>query len=182
MKKGLILISILTIILAFYSFSIYDNQYTLIKKIESIEIREYPSAIYASYYNNLENNNSQFKVLANYIFGDNNKNEEIGMTSPVHMIQSQKKEMLFLMPKKYNIETLPQPNNAQIKICEVKKRKVAVIRFSGYATSAKIKKMKNQLISILNKYNIKTTNKFEVLVYNPPYKVLNRRNELIVTL
>ena len=61
-------------------------------------------------------------------------------------------------------------------------RKVAAISFSGYSNSDKINKMKLKLSSVLNEKNIKTNNSFEVLVYDPPYKIINRRNELIVVL
>ena len=158
----------------------YENQYTVIKKIEDVEIREYSSAIYASY--SAKNNNSQFRVLADYIFGNNDKNENIGMTSPVNMLQSATKDMLFRMPDRYEMTNLPQPKNNDIRIFKMEKRKVAALRFSGYATASKIKNKKNKLLETLNKFNIKTSNQFEVLVYNSPYKIFNRRNEIIVVL
>ena len=104
-------ITILTIYTLF-SFSLKKNEnYTIIRNIDSIEIRQYPSLIYASYYSKSENN-TQFRTLANYIFGGNNKNEQIGMTSPVNMrLSSKNKDMMFLMPQRYKIENLP-------KICQ----------------------------------------------------------------
>jgi len=182
MKKSIILISILVIILFAYSYSKYENEYVVLKKIDSVEIREYPPSLYISYHNHLEDQNSQFQILADYIFGNNSTKEKIEMTSPVHLIQSEKKEMLFRIPKKYKIENLPKPKNPQIKFIEMGTRKVAAISFSGYSNSDKINKMKIKLSSVLNEKNIKTNNSFEVLVYDPPYKVINRRNELIVVL
>ena len=181
MKFLLVLISLVIILLGFKSYSMYDDQYTVIRTIDKVEIRQYPSAIYASYAK-IDNNNSQFQVLANYIFGGNIKQEKIGMTSPVHMIQSNKKEMLFRMPNRYKIKSLPRPNDDDIQLFRMEGRKIAALRFSGYANSTKIARYKNELINILRKNNIKTTNQFEVLVYDSPYKVLNRRNEIIVVL
>jgi len=182
MKKSIILTCIFIIILFAYSCSTYEDEYVVLKKIDSIEIREYPPALYVSYQNDLKGQNSQFQILADYIFGNNSTKEKIEMTSPVHLIQSKKKEMLFRIPKEYNIETLPKPNNPQIKFVEMGTRKVAAIGFSGYSNSDKINKMKLKLSSILNEKNIKNGNYFEVLVYDPPYKIINRRNELIVVL
>ena len=182
MKKIIIIIPILTIIFAFNSLHMYDNQYHVIKIIDEVEIREYSSAIYASYSQDITNQNSQFKVLANYIFGGNRNQEKIGMTSPVNMIQSEKKEMLFRMPSRYDMQTLPTPSNNDIQIFKMAKRKVAALQFSGYATSSKVNQKKQDLITILKKFNIEYSNKFEVLVYNSPYKIFNRRNEIIVVL
>ena len=104
------------------------------------------------------------------------------MTSPVNMLQSSTKDMLFRMPDRYEMTNLPQPKNDDIRIFKMEKRKVAALRFSGYATASRIKDKKNQLLKTLNKFNIKTSNQFEVLVYNSPYKLFNRRNEIIVVL
>ena len=105
------------------------------------------------------------------------------MTSPVNMrLSSKNKEMMFLMPKRYKIESLPKPNSNEIKIISMDARKVAAIRFSGYSNPTKVKSKKQELIDTLKKYDITHTNEFELLVYDSPYKVLNRRNEVIVIL
>lgn len=171
-------------LIPFFAFKVsYDTNYTIIKTVESIEIRQYPKALYASYYANNSADNSKFRVLANYIFGGNDRQEQIGMTSPVNMKMSSKNnEMMFLMPNRYNIDNLPKPNNNEIKIISIDERTVATIRFSGYANSEKVKSKKNQLIETLKKHNIEHTNEFELMVYDSPYKLLNRRNEVLVVL
>ena len=183
MKKLFFLTLAILTIYALYSFSVKKSEnYTLIRKVDSVEIRQYPALIYASYFSQ-SGSNSQFRVLANYIFGGNNKNEKIGMPSPVNMrLSSKNKEMMFLMPKRYKIESLPKPNSNEIKIISMDARKVAAIRFSGYSNPTKVKNKKQELIDTLKKYDITHTNEFELLVYDSPYKVLNRRNEVIVIL
>ena len=183
MKKLFYLSITIFTIYTLFSFSLKKNKnYTIVRNIDSIEIRQYPSLIYASHYSK-SGNNTQFRVLANYIFGGNNKNEQIGMTSPVNMrLSSKNKEMMFLMPKRYKIESLPRPNSNEIKIISMDARKVAAIRFSGYSNPTKVKNKKQELIDTLKKYDITHTNEFELLVYDSPYKVLNRRNEVIVIL
>ena len=89
---------------------------------------------------------------------------------------------MFLMPERYEMESLPTPNSNEINIIKIDSRKVAAIRFSGYSNSSKVNRKKQVLIDTLEKYNIVHTNEFELLVYDSPYKVLNRRNEVIVIL
>mgnify|MGYP001257623142 CR=1 FL=1 len=183
MKKFIFLsIAILTICIIF-SFSVGKTEnYNIIKAIDSVEIRQYPALIYASHFSQ-SGNNSQFRVLANYIFGGNDKNEQIGMTSPVNMrLSSKNKEMMFLMPERYKMESLPTPNSKDIDIIKIDSRIVAAIRFSGYSNSTKVKRKKQELIDTLEKYDIEYYDEFELLVYDSPYKVLNRRNEVIVIL
>ena len=119
----------------------YPTGYTLLK-INSVEIRQYESSIFASYTELNGSDNSQFRTLAGYIFGGNEKEEKIGMTSPVTMVQSSKKEMLFLMPSSYSLESLPKPKNKNIKIIEIGERMVAALRFGGYANQNSIQNTK----------------------------------------
>ena len=170
-------------IYSLFSFGVSKTEnYKIIRTIDSVEIRQYPDLIYASYFSP-SGNNSQFRVLANYIFGGNDKNEQIGMTSPVNMrLSSKNKEMMFLMPERYQIESLPTPNSKEIDIIKMDSRIVAAIRFSGYSNSTKVKRKKQELVNTLEKYDIEYYDEFELLVYDSPYKVLNRRNEVIVIL
>lgn len=167
-----------------YAFTVsYDTNYTVLKKIDSLEIRIYPKLIYASYQATSDNNSTQFRVLANYIFGGNDRQEKIGMTSPVNMpISSNKNEMLFLMPKRYALEELPKPNSPEIKLLIIEERTVAALRFSGFASPDKVQRKKEQLLQILKENNIEHKDEFELLVYDSPYKILNRRNEVIAVL
>ena len=73
-------------------------------------------------------------------------------------------------------------HNNDIELISIDERIVATIRFSGYANDTKVQRKKNELISTLDKYSIKHKNEFQLLVYDSPYKVLNRRNEVLVVL
>ena len=143
--KIIIIVSI-TILLLFFAKNLFsidgEKNYTIIKKIENIEIRQYKSTIYASYTpkNEKERNNS-FRKVAGFIFGDNTNNEKISMTSPVVIKLHNNYEMAFLMPKKYNLENLPKPNDKEITIYTEPGNIKACIRYSGYTnTILKIKK------------------------------------------
>jgi hypothetical protein len=57
---------------------------------------------------------------------------------------------------------------------------MAAIRFGGWASDEKIEAHKKELASVLQANNIKYKGNFCYLGYNPPYKILNRKNEIIV--
>ena len=104
------------------------------------------------------------------------------MTSPVVMTLEDSMTMLFMIPRKFNKETLPQPNQSQIKFQNEPAKRVAAIQFNWWANDEKIEKYKQKLITALDKEGISHTNRFYFLGYNAPYEVFNRKNEVIVEL
>ncbi|MAQ69700.1 MAG: soul heme-binding protein [Flavobacteriales bacterium] len=166
----------------FLNFGQDASTYEVIKVIEKIEIRAYNPALFASYINDEQSDtqDSSFRVLANYIFGSNERTEEIAMTSPVVIRLFNNDEMLFRMPEKYNKENLPKPNNEKVKFVETNYVQKAVIKYSGYSNTERENQKIEELKIILKKYNITHNNKFELFVYDPPYKFFNRRNEISV--
>ena len=184
--KTIIIVSI-SIVLLFFAKNLFsvviENNYTTIKKIENIEIRQYKNSIYASYIpkNEKERNNS-FRKVAAYIFGDNTNNEKISMTSPVVIKIHNDYEMAFLMPKEYKLENLPSPNNKEINIYTQPGTLKACISYSGYTNNSTENKKINELKKVLLKHNFSHKNDFEVLVYNSPFEFINRKNEIIVTI
>ena len=159
-----------------------DGTYRLLKKIDNVEIREYKPLLFASYMSGEVENpqNSSFRVLADYIFGHNDVNEKIEMTSPVIIRLFNNNEMLFRIPERYTKKTAPKPNNKNVKLIETNYTEKAVIQYSGYSNLKKEKKKVEELKTILQKHNIKHNNKFELFVYDPPYKLFNRQNEISV--
>ena len=123
-----------------------------------------------------------FKSLASYIFGENSENKKISMTSPVTMRLYGNQEMIFRMPEGYNLENLPKANNKQIDFFVISPCVKAAISYGGYSNSKIEKRKINELKKILLENNIVHNDKFEVLVYNSPYKLLNGRNEITVNI
>jgi len=119
--------------------------------------------------------------LAGYIFGGNETNEKIAMTSPVAMSLDDSMTMMFMVPKDSE-NKLPKPNDHQIQFKEEPAKKVAAITFGGWANQEKIDQYKTQLIEALKAQNIAFTDQFYFLGYNAPYETSNRRNEVIVVL
>mgnify|MGYP005649377797 FL=1 len=157
-----------------------SNHYKTLKTIDNIEIREYNESMNISYHD--ESSENYFQKLANYIFGGNDKNQKISMTSPVTMRQYGNKEMIFRLPNNFMSEEAPKPENNQIKIFKIESNIKATIRYSGYTNKSIEKKKTKELTTILNENNIKFKQDFEVDVYNSPFQFINRRNEITVSI
>jgi hypothetical protein len=193
MKTLLILLAV--VILAFIVVQLYaingqrnieTYPYVIKKKYNAFEIRSYEATLFTSVQlsgNKYKEASSKgFSILAGYIFGGNKKKEKIAMTSPVAMSLDDSMTMMFMVPKKFKKETLPHPDQPQIKFREEPAKTVGAISFGGWANDEKIEKYKQQLTSALDAEGITYTNRFYFLGYNPPFEVFNRKNEIIVEL
>lgn len=160
--------------------------YVVKKKYDRFEIRSYEATLFTSVKlskKGYKNASSQgFSILAGYIFGNNERNEKISMTSPVSMSLEDTMTMMFMVPKKLTKETLPKPGQSAIEFKEEPAKKLAAIRFSGWANDAKLKQYKQDLKAALDAEGIKYTDKFYFFGYNAPYEVFNRKNEVLVEL
>jgi hypothetical protein len=191
MKTLLIIITGITMLIATAqvktarsSDRIEQHQYNVIKTYNDFEIRQYEPAIFARTRVDAtgfrSGSSAAFRTLASYIFGGNDRNENIAMTAPVAMHHGQGLEMEFMMPSKYTIESLPAPNRQDIEFYEKPGVVMAAIRFSGRAPDARIAEMTNKLKAMLKEQGINHTGQFIYLGYNPPYQIFNRRNEVVV--
>ena len=166
--------------------NIEKYNYIVQKKYDSFEIRTYEKTLFTTVQlptSDFKNSSGKgFSVLAGYIFGGNDRNEKISMTSPVAMSIEDSMTMMFMVPKKYSLAELPKPNNSLITFQELPSKTVAAIRFSGWASDQKIEKHKRELTLSLEKEGINYTDQFYFFGYNAPYELFNRRNEIIVEL
>jgi len=193
MKIILIIFSIIVILFVITQLFFLNSQrnietysFKVIDTYETIEIRQYEASLFTSVQipsNNYRKTSSKgFSVLAGYIFGGNDKEEKIAMTSPVAMSLKDSTTMLFLVPKKYTRDNLPVPNDSSIEFKDIPEKKVAAISFGGWANDLKIAAFKKNLITALNSKGIEYTDNFYFLGYNAPMEVFNRKNEIIVEL
>jgi len=192
MKAVIIIISIL-LLMAIAQVSISrstqqteQRKYTVIKSFDQFEIRKYDSALYSSVRLSKKgykaSSSEGFGILAGYIFGGNASNEKIAMTSPVVMELGDSAKMMFMVPQNYNLNNLPNPTNSKIVFEKQEEKIIAAIRFDGWADDEKIEKYTSILKAELAKEKIEYIDKFTFLGYNPPYEVINRRNEIVVEL
>ena len=164
--------------------AIEEPTYSLVTSWESpdIEIRDYDSRILATTHMT-EGQNSGFRVLAGYIFGGNENEQEIAMTAPVQrtMPGEQEAEMAFVVPRAYSMEELPTPDDSRIEFREEPAYRAAVIRFSGWVNDKKAERYWQTLIAFLEEQGIQPVGDPTLNQYNPPWTPpFMRRNEIIV--
>jgi hypothetical protein len=189
----ILLISVSLLALVFMAFQWYSSQstsktesygYTVVKTFDDFEIRAYDAALFS--YVNMEKqayrnaSGSGFRVLAGYIFGGNETEEKIAMTTPVRMEMGDTMRMAFMVPKAYTLEELPKPNDQRIAFEREEERIVAAICFGGWADDESIEEYMQKLLQALEREGIQAKGNIEFLGYNPPYEMVNRRNEVIV--
>ena len=164
--------------------AIEEPTYSLVTSWESpdIEIRDYDSRILATT-RMTEGQNSGFRVLAGYIFGGNENEQEIAMTAPVQrtMPGEQEAEMAFVVPRAYSMEELPTPDDSRVEFREEPAYRAAVIRFSGWVNDKKAERYWQTLIAFLEEQGIQPLGDPTLNQYNPPWTPpFMRRNEIIV--
>ena len=172
------------LIMSFQSDKIETPKYTVLKKYDEFEIRQYDSMIIAqtilpsSSYD--ASSSMGFRRVASYIFGGNDKNESISMTAPVFMEMGVNTKMAFVMPKNYKLEALPKPDSEEVQLIVIEPKKYAVIKFSGFASDEKIKEKSQELQNLISREKLTKVGSFQYLGYNPPWKVIGRKNEIAV--
>ncbi len=193
MKAVLIILGILIVGIVLVQLYAMKSQkdievysYTLVKAYDDFEVRAYEARLFTSVKlptNDFKEGSSKgFSVLAGYIFGGNDKEQQIAMTSPVSMSLEDSMTVMFMVPKELRKDELPLPNSTEIAFKEEPSKTVAAITFGGWSDSNKIESYKQKLISALDQEGISYTDKFFFLGYNAPYEMTNRRNEVIVEL
>lgn len=183
---------VILILVVFQSFMVATTNntekqaYKVIKKEDGFEIRYYPPATFATIQSSAKNyrelSGSGFRKIAGYIFGNNESSSKIAMTTPVHMdISNEGSSMSFVMPSTYDINNLPRPNDTNVQLHQTPGEYVAAITFGGFANDGSIKKYAAELEKALGEKGIKSIGHFRYLGYNPPYQLVGRKNEIIVT-
>lgn len=174
--------SILLIFFPLTMFSqTYETQkYTLIEKSDDFEIRYYPKSLKAKVISETNSNNN-FMKLFRYISGNNQTNGKIAMTTPVYTnSDSTGNSMEFVLPSKFDLNSIYKPNDGDVKIIESKSGYFASLKYGGYSSSSKVESYTKKLYNTLNDKNIEYIGKPSYVSYNSPYKFFNRRNEIII--
>jgi effector-binding domain-containing protein len=167
---------------------VQEIPYTLIKKIERLEIRRYPEVILATVEDTSDN--SGFGHLFQYISGENKAQRKIAMTAPVitseklkmtTLVISKKGHMAFVLPVAYTNETVPLPTNPAVNIKIQPEREMAVLRFSGHATQERVEQFIQKLITTLQAQGIQMVGEPVLMRYNSPFTPgFLRRNEIAI--
>ena len=178
-------------------------KYEMILNEGNKEIRYYESYIVAKTTIKGEFKEAQgnaFRILAGYIFGDNEKKQEIAMTAPVvqrpiaeseklpmtaPVIQSPSEEgwvMTFMMPSSYKMEDLPAPKDKRVTLEKVSARYVAALRYTWFGSESRNERKVNELqewLASLKEYEPISSPMYAG--YDPPWTLpFFRRNEVMV--
>jgi hypothetical protein len=190
MKVVFIIGVFLTVFLAVQIFGFFSQRgiqkypYKTVEVYDDFEVREYEPSLFTSVKltaSDYKTASSQgFSMLAGYIFGGNESEEKIAMTSPVSMSIGDSVTIMFMVPKEMKKEDLPKPNQPNIVFKEEPAKTMAAISFGGWANDSKIMFFKDKLTITLERQGITHQNRFYFFGYNAPYEVFNRLNEVLV--
>lgn len=181
--------------------NVEQPNYEIESSLDSYEIRRYDPMIVAEVSLNgsrEESISTGFRLLADYIFGNNIVEERIAMTAPVQQERSEKIAMTapvqqqevdgawnvrFVMPSQYSMETLPKPRNQRVALRQIPSKRYVVITFSGTNSDANIKKNEQRLKAYIEANALQTVGSPKYAFYNPPWTLpFLRRNEILIEL
>ncbi len=202
------LLSIFTLILFIFTENVMatpELKFDLLEKSDAYELRQYYPMIIAEVLVDGDMDQASgkgFRLIADYIFGNNKsqsgesakiamtapvtmqpKPEKIAMTAPVTLTSDAEKwRVNFVMPAQYTMDTLPVPNNNQVKLRQMPARKVAVIRFTGLVNAEKTAQKTQELLNWMTDKKLEaSTAEPELARYNPPWTLpFLRRNEILI--
>lgn len=180
--------------------NVEQAKYDVVESHGAIEIRDYAPMIVAETEVKGEREsaiNHGFRMIADYIFGNNISAQKVTMTAPVTQQASEKIAMTspvtqqgsdsgnwkvhFVMPSTYTIDTLPKPKNEAVKLKEIPAKRYVVIRFSGVGNSKRLAKETADLEAFVAQKNLKPVASPTFAFFNPPWTLpFLRRNEVMI--
>jgi hypothetical protein len=179
--------------------NVEQPKYKVVESDKSIEIRDYGAMIVAQADVSGERDRAigeGFRIIADYIFGNNLSAQKVAMTAPVTQQASEKIAMTapvtqqsdgnswqvrFVMPASYTMETLPKPKNTAVKLKEIEGKRFVVIRFSGFAGEDSLKRNTDQLTEFVRAKKLTAVAAPTYAFYNPPWTLpFLRRNEVMI--
>jgi hypothetical protein len=181
---------------------IEEAKYTVTAQKTGYEVRRYEPALIAQAAMpsmDSKDTGAAFRAIAGYIFGDNERQDKIAMTSPV--IMNAKSEqmamtapvvmgrdgggvgmMAFVLPSKYKtLEDLPKPKDPRVTLRKLDGKTVAALRFSWYATQGRIADKSSELKALIARDGLKATSEPYLASYDPPFSApLLKRHDILI--
>ena len=174
-------------------------KYDVIQSTGSVEIRTYNPMIIAEVHTQGPRDQAiqeGFRLLADYIFGNNTVRQNIAMTAPVQQqrnttiamtspVQQQSAgqawKVSFIVPSEYSLATLPEPNNRRVMLKQVLAKSFVTIRFSGRITEQNLQNQEQNLRNHVRTHKLAVIEPPKYAFYNPPWTLpLLRRNEIML--
>ncbi|MCB9254276.1 MAG: heme-binding protein [Bdellovibrionaceae bacterium] len=182
--------------------AIEEPTYTVETTTDNFEIRNYAPILVAE--TKIEEDfedagSSAFRILADYIFGNNRSKTKIEMTAPVsQQAVSEKIAMTapvtqtkkgsgytvqFTMPSKFSLETVPTPNDSRVEIKLIPARRMAVRTYSGSWSEQNYNEELEKLLLALKESGFSAKGEPVFARFNSPFRLwFLRRNEIWVEL
>ena len=203
----------LAMLLAFWggqAMAIEEPAYEVVREGSGFELRRYPPQLLAE--TEVQGRfdkvgGSAFRILADYIFGNNQAAEKIAMTAPVKQRPAASEDeaagtriemtapvtqraagteadgyvISFVMPKRFTLETLPRPKDPRVTLREEPGRLMAVLRYSGGWGETRYRNHEAQLLEAVRAAGLTPIGEPIYARYNSPFSLpFLRRNEVMV--
>ena len=193
-----------------FAMAIEEPTYKVIITSGTFELRQYAPMLVAETLvegDMDEAGRAGFRRIADYIFGNNQghagtsstkiamtvpvtmepQSQKIVMTAPVALIpaetmaSSRQWRVHFVMPSEYNMNTIPKPQNPDVKLREIPGKLFAVNRFTGLNTQSRVQAKTDELSVWIGQKNLKVLGQAQLARYNPPWTLpMFRRNEIMI--
>lgn len=178
--------------------AIEEPAYTVETTVGGIEIRRYAPYLVAEVLHpgpRERADGEAFRLLFAYISGANNGERKIEMTAPVTREEKPAKiEMTapvtnesveggflvhFVLPRRFTLETVPQPTDERVRVREIPAQRLAVVRFSGRWTQSNYETHLAALRTAIGEAGLRTTGEPVLSRYDSPFTLpFMRRNEI----
>jgi len=203
----------LVMLLAFWggqAMAIEEPSYEILREAPGFELRRYQPQLVAE--TEVQGRfdkvgGDAFRILADYIFGNNQAAKKIAMTAPVTQrpaasdddqsgtriemtapvtqraagTETDSYVISFVMPERFTLKTVPRPNDPRVTLREVPGRLVAVLRYSGGWGESRYRTHEAKLLEAVRAAGLTPIGEPVYARYNSPFSLpFLRRNEVMV--
>ena len=198
--KSIIALGLLTFLTGGCAAMVEEAKYEVISKTGKFELRDYPAYIVAETEIDgslVDAGNKAFNKLFDYISGKNRSRDKIAMTAPVSQEPSSEKIAMtapvgqqrvkggwvvsFMMPMSYTMDSLPVPEDPDVRLRQIPARRMATVRYSGRWSEKLYLRYLEELESWIEKNGFRIQGEPVWARYNPPFTPwFLRRNEILI--
>jgi hypothetical protein len=201
---------VLFVLLGGDAMAIEEPAYDVVRQAPGFELRRYKPQLLAE--TDVRGRFDQaggkaFRILADYIFGNNQAAEKIAMTAPVSQRPAEEGEseggtriemtapviqraadaqsgafvVSFVMPARFTLYTVPRPNDARVRLREEPGRLMAALRYSGGWGESRYRDHEARLLKAVRAAGLTPIGEPIYARYNSPFSLpFLRRNEVLI--
>jgi hypothetical protein len=182
--------------------AIEEPDYAVVRKLGDVEVRFYASYVVAQVVvagpKDIADDQG-FSILADYLFGKNKGEKTLAMTVPIRQTAAPTRlemtaplmqstvaggyNVRFVLPKRFTLESAPEPIDPRVQLRTVPQRRIAAIIFSGFWSEMNYTEHLNKLTAALRTAGVPWTGEPVYARYDAPGTPwFKRRNEIWLTL